>query len=61
MSWILKSSQNKAAFFLELQNVLKLLLRKKSLCKRDAGFVKNAMLSGPSIDHKRKVLLHDES
>lgn len=61
MNCVLKSSQNKAAFLPELLNVIKLLLRKRSLCKRDPGFVKIAMLSGPRTDRKRKVLLHDES
>lgn len=68
MSWILKRSQNKEAFFhffffhffFELLNNLKVLLRKTLLCNRDTSSVKIAMLSLPSTD-KKKVLLHDET
>lgn len=69
MSWILKRSQNKEAFFhyffiiiffLELLNNLKVLLRKMLLCNKDTISVKIAMLSLPSTD-KKKVLLHDET
>lgn len=50
MSWIVKSSQNKVAFFIELLNVTKLLLRKRSLCNGVPAFAKIAVLSDASTD-----------
>lgn len=57
MSWILKSLQNKAAFFLDFWML-------SSYCwERDPyvrDILKTAMLLGPCIDHKRKALLHNK-
>lgn len=63
MSWILRNSHNKEAFFffLELLSVLKQLLRKRSLYKRDPVSIKIAMLSGPSTGQKRNIFLCDVS